>query len=94
MTTAKSLRRLIVAGAAGFACLLAGCSAAPEKMLETSSLARKKPRPADASEMAAVSKPTLSQACAQRHVDYQAGRNQPSTLEQKQAMDAACAGTP
>jgi len=94
MTIAAFSKCLIVASAASVACLLAGCSAAPEKMLETSSLARKKPRPADASQIAAVSKPTLSQACTQRHLDYQAGRNQPATLEQKQAMDAACAGTP
>lgn len=83
---AKYTKSLI---AAGFACLLAGCSSAPDKVLETSSVARKKPRAVEVSE--AASKPTLVEKCLQRHVDYQAGRNQPASLEQKQAMDAACA---
>lgn len=73
----------------GLACLLAGCSSAPDKVLETSSIARKKPRAVEVTE--AAPKPTLADKCLQRHVDYQAGRNQPATLEQKQAIDAACA---
>ena len=83
-------KALVAAGLAGVVALVGGCSSAPEKVLETSSVARKKPRSVEVTEHAP--KPTLADTCAQRHVDYQAGRNQPTSLEQKQAMDAACAG--
>ncbi|MEQ1697931.1 MAG: hypothetical protein ABL901_19025 [Hyphomicrobiaceae bacterium] len=79
------------AGILGLTCLLAGCSSGPDKVLETSSLARKKSRSVEVTQNAPAAKPTLADKCLQRHVDFQAGRNQPATLEQKQAMDAACA---
>lgn len=87
---AKLSKTIIAAAAAACTGILAGCSSAPDKALETSSFAHKKTRTAEV--MDASGKPTLAQTCAQRHLDYQAGRNQPTTLEQKKAMDAACAG--
>ena len=84
-------RKLTVAIAGGVLALLGGCSSAPDKVLETSSVARKKHRAVEVTEAAPVAKPSLAEKCLQRHVDYQAGRNQPTSLEQKQSMDAACA---
>ena len=84
-------KALSAAGVVGILVLVGGCSFAPDKVLETSSVARKKPRAVEVTVDAPVARPSLSDKCLQRHVDYQAGRNQPASLEQKQAMDAACA---
>jgi hypothetical protein len=89
ISTMKPSKAFAAASFLGLSCLLAGCSSAPDKVLETSSVARKKPRAVEVTESAP--KPTLADKCLQRHVDYQAGRNQPTSLEQKQAMDATCA---
>lgn len=87
-----TINRIATAAVCLLSVVVTGCAASPDKSFETGSMVRKvSARNAPAAEPQTVSqRPSLADRCLQRHVDYQAGRNQPATLEEKRMWDWAC----